>query len=67
MNVKIEVKIKMKNGKEVTLNNDDARELYFRLKDIYDHPVITITPYVPTIYPFWSSSTGTISCNATVE
>ena len=36
MNVKIEIKIKMKNGKDVVLNNDEAKELFMELKKLYD-------------------------------
>ena len=71
MDLNIEIKIKMKN-KEVVLNNDEAKELYFKLKEIYDKdkevvtfPIYTHPPYPPYYRePFIWMSSGT---NYTIE
>ena len=43
MDVNIEIKIKV-NGKDIVLKNEDAKELYFKLKEIYDKEIISL-PY----------------------
>ena len=48
MNVNIEIKIKLDKGKELTLSGDDAKELYLKLKEIYEER--HIKEYVP--YPY---------------
>jgi hypothetical protein len=60
MNIKIEVKIKLKTGKEITLNNDDARELYYKLHELYGYR--NYIPYYPNIYDW---KTYTIPCTGT--
>lgn len=63
MNVNIEIKIKIE-GKDIVLNNEDAKELYSKLKDIYDkeiisfpYPVYIGRPYPP--YEVYYSTSGT--------
>jgi hypothetical protein len=66
--VKITVTIKMGKNKKLTLDNDDARDLYFKLKEIYDkYTYVTYTyPYIyttPWIY-YNSSSTALTNPNS---
>lgn len=67
MNLKIEVKIKMDNGKEIILNSDDARELFYKLKELYwneyksagSWPVLNPDYYriwYPDYYRIWNST-----------
>lgn len=54
MEAKIQVKIKMEKGKEITLNQEEAKELFLKLKEIYDQPEkITYIPTYP-IYRDWT-------------
>jgi hypothetical protein len=54
MNIKIEVKIKLDKKGIVTLNSDEAKELYLKLKDIYEPRLNYIT------YPYtWTADTVT--------
>ena len=65
MNIKIEVKIKLKTGREITLNSDDARELYFKLHEVYGNRYYI--PYTPNIYdwkPYTISCTDTFSTDS---
>jgi len=57
MNTKIEVKIKMDNGKKVVLNSEEARELMLKLQQIFS-PSLT---WCPTRYPVWYSDNTTIT------
>ena len=67
MNVDIELKIKMNDGKEVILNNDEAKELLGKLKEIFPDPVyIPPTPvFIQEPYRWWEkvwySDSGTIT------
>jgi len=61
MNIKIEVKIKLDKKGTVTLNSDEAKELYFKLKDIYDNkysyiPYPNYPWYQPGIVTYTTSS-----------
>jgi hypothetical protein len=72
MDVKIEIKIKVGKDKQVVLSGDDAKELYYRLKEIYGKYDYTVTYPYPYIYPYqyplftqqWTTSSGTciVSC-----
>jgi len=76
MKLNVEVKIKMDNGKEVTLKSEDARELFYELKEIFgkEREIIPVAyptydrpwwwPYQPRI---WSNTAGTISMNCSVQ
>ena len=44
MDINIEIKIKV-NEKDIVLKNEDAKELYFKLKEIYDKEIISL-PYL---------------------
>jgi len=59
MDVKINIKIKMEKGKEINLNSDEAKELYYKLKDLYEKQFVTVNPYNPVypVSPYW------ITCN----
>ena len=46
MDINIEIKIKV-NEKDIVLKNEDAKELYFKLKEIYDKEIISL-PYHKT-------------------
>jgi len=48
MNTTIEVRIKIDEKTEITLKSEDAKELYFKLKDIFEIK----TEYIQ--YPFWT-------------
>ena len=77
MDVNIEVKIKMDKGKEIILKDEEARELFLKLKGIYEkektteyvpwYPYYPNAPFYPVTYSYetWSSSDNTISisCN----
>jgi len=70
MEAKIQVKIKMEKGKEITLNQEEAKELFLKLKEIYDQPekttYIPFYPYTPPIIwyntkpytPYWTTTDG---------
>jgi hypothetical protein len=58
MDIKINIKIKMEKGKEINLNSDEAKELYYKLKDLYEKQFVTVNPYNP-VYPYWTT------CNIT--
>ena len=47
MKTTVEVKIKIDDKTEITLNSEDAKELYFKLKEIFEEKV----NYYP--YPFY--------------
>jgi bifunctional pyridoxal-dependent enzyme with beta-cystathionase and maltose regulon repressor activities len=49
MTVDVKVKISVGKGKEVVLDNADAKELYEALKAMYDHPVITYPTVIEKI------------------
>lgn len=72
MNVNIEIKVKMDKGKELVLKGDEAKELYLKLKGIYEDRVVKeyvlyrwwypdIYKYPDTYPPVWVSSGGTYS------
>lgn len=78
MEAKISVKIKVAKGKEITLDADEAKELYMKLKEIFEEKEkVTFVPYRvydpvyplgPNTSPFtpwitWWSTTA--SCDAT--
>jgi len=66
MNVNIELKIKMNDGKEVILNSDEAKELLSKLKEVFPEPVyIPSTPIIiQEPYRWWErvwySNTGNV-------
>jgi hypothetical protein len=60
MDIKVNIKIKMEKGKEINLNSDEAKELYYKLKDLYEKQPVTVYPYNPS-YPYWN--TYWITCN----
>jgi hypothetical protein len=43
MNINIELKIKMQDGKEVVLNTEEAKELLAKLREVFPEMV-----YIPT-------------------
>ena len=49
--LKVQIKIKMDSGKEITLEGKDAEELYNKLKEIYDRTTWIPYPYNPA--PYW--------------
>jgi hypothetical protein len=71
MEATIQVKIKMAKGKEITLDQKEAKELFLKLKEIYDNPEkITYVPYYPHVQPliwyntkpytpYWTTTCGT--------
>jgi len=74
MNVSIEIKIKMEDGKEVILKDKEARELFLKLSEIYEvdkaKEYVPYYPYIPPIItpsiPYdpnriWYSSDSTLS------
>ena len=66
--VEIKVTIKMGKGKKITLDNDEARDLYYKLKEIYDkyYPYTTITyPWVYTNTIPWNSNAATNAIDTT--
>lgn len=54
MDINIEIKIKV-NEKDIVLKNEDAKELYFKLKEIYDKEIISLPYpiYEKTYKPWW--------------
>jgi hypothetical protein len=48
MNINVEIKIKLDNGTEIILKDNDAKELYFKLKELYEQKE-TYIPY--PVYP----------------
>jgi len=73
MNVNIELKIKMQDGKEVVLDSVEAKELLAKLKEIFPEPVYI--PSMPVIIqePYrwwervWYSNTGSVSISNKTE
>jgi len=68
MEAKISVKIKVAKGKEITLDADEAKELYIKLKEVFEEKVTYIPywqdpfawkPYIPNIWPYWSTTAET--------
>jgi hypothetical protein len=57
MKIDVEVKIKLEKGKQISLKNQDARELYEKLKEIYEKKEINWYPYYPTTYPTYPTVT----------
>jgi len=55
MSIKIEIKLKLDNGTDITLSDEDAKNLYLKLKEIYHKEPITYIPYYPTPYPWYRS------------
>jgi hypothetical protein len=60
MDIKISIKIKLEKGKEIILDGDDAKQLYFKLKELYEtknnyipYPVYQNAPWIT-----WSSHPG---------
>jgi uncharacterized membrane protein YecN with MAPEG domain len=51
MNINIEIKVQMEKGKEIVLKGDEARELYLKLKEIYQDRVeyVPYREYVPPL------------------
>lgn len=70
MKAEIEIKIILKNGVEITLKDEDARELYNKLDGLFS-PKKEFIPYPYPVYrePYyykWGTCTGdsiTITCN----
>jgi hypothetical protein len=69
MSINIELKIKMKDGKEIVLESNEAKELYEELKKIYNKDYISYPYLSPTYIPvydpipwnkqiIWGSSNG---------
>ena len=53
MDINIEIKIKV-NEKDIVLKNEDAKELYFKLKEIYDKEIISLPyPIYEKTYKLW--------------
>jgi len=61
--VEIKVTIKMGKGKKITLDNNEARDLYYKLKEIYDK----YYPYTITTYPWVYGNTSPWNSNATTS
>jgi hypothetical protein len=52
MEVNVEVKIKIGKEKQIVLKNEDAKELYLKLKELYEQKTEYVPyPYYPTTYP----------------
>ena len=58
MKAEVQLKIKMENGVEVILNVEEAKELFFKLKEIFEektefipYPTYPVYPTYPT-YPW---------------
>ena len=80
METKIQVKIKMNNNKEVILDQEEARELYWKLKEVFEKDTVYVPyqPYIP-VYPYyyedpypikwqrWTTSSGGTSVECITE
>jgi len=54
MKLNVEIRIEVEKGKEIVLKNDAAKELFLKLKEIYEkEKEIVSIPYLiyPTIFP----------------
>lgn len=61
MDINVFLKIKLDGEREIILNSEEAKNLYFKLKEIYEANIV-IYPSIPTCptypsYPFISSYT----------
>ena len=73
MNINVEVKIKMDKGTELILKNDEAKELYLKLKELYEKettwvplPYYPVQPYIWEPYKVWYSSDNTYSVSSSL-
>lgn len=48
MEIEMKIKIKLNEKKTIELNEAEAREIFFKLKEIYDTNNVT---YIPITYP----------------
>ena len=64
MKAEVNIKLKLKDNKQINLNYDDGLKLFDELKKIYEKEKAYIPqPYYPNPYPYWyinqPSYTGT--------
>ncbi len=73
MNVNIELKIKMNDGKEIVLDSVEAKELLGKLKEIFPDPVYIPSSPVIIQEPYrwwervWYSTTGNVTISNKTE
>ena len=58
MEIKMEFKIKLNEEKEIVLNELEARNLYARLKNLFDNYPINYPINCPINYPIYQVSSG---------